>query len=448
MSDIRLDGYQNAVLGHGLKNKDPAAHFLFSPGNLLTEQMLTSLFVGNSIARKIVSLPADEATKNWIKVEGDDDDCRALQMLDDLGAEIHFSDGVRWSRLFGGSAILMMANDGRLLSDPLNEKNLYSIDELRVYDRSQIFWNDAVLYEDPRNTKYGRPEIYQINPIMGMPFLVHESRLLLFTGDPLPEYRRLQTQGWGMNALQGMTDEVFRNDHGHDLAIKIVERVSQGILKLDGLLQKLMDEDGEAEVKKRLDLIDMARSVLNTVAIDKEDDFDLKNISMSQLPELLDRFGLAVSAASNIPFTLLFGRSPAGMNSTGKSDLENWYGFVGQIQKRQLKKPLDRLVYLLQLCKNGLFKGKQLEKWAVKFNPLWVPSEKEQADTKKTEADADKAKAEERQVYVNMGALDPSEVRQKLSDEGEYDIDPTVMPVQPNTDELKPEDDDDETKAA
>ena len=44
-----------------------------------------------------------------------------------------------------------------------------------------------------------------------------------------------------------------------------------------------------------------------------------------------------LSSLTNIPQTLLFGRSPAGMNATGESDLENWYNFVERIQKLMLK---------------------------------------------------------------------------------------------------------------
>lgn len=426
--NMRTDGYINAVLGHSLKNKDPAAHFVFANAPIMTDKMLTNLFIGNSLARKIINLPADEAVKNWVHIEAGDQDEQALQMHDDLRSEMHFADALRWSRLYGGSVILMMADDGQLLDEPLNENKLQKVESLRVYDRTQVYWNDMVLYDDPRNPMFGRPAYYQINPIMGTPFLVHESRLLLFTGDPLPELNRLQYQGWGLPALQGMWDELLGNAHSHKLALLIMERMSQGVLKLDGLLDVLMREGGEETVRKRIELIDMVRSVLNTIAIDKEDEYELRNISLAQIPELLDRFGLAVSATSNIPFTLLFGRSPAGMNATGQSDMENFYNMVRNIQKRQVKPNLDRLTRLLMLCKDGMFKGREPENWRIEFNPLWLPSDKEQAETDKLKADAKKSTADERIAYVSVGALDASELRKKLAEEGEYDIDLTLLP--------------------
>ena len=63
-------------------------------------------------------------------------------------------------------------------------------------------------------------------------------------------------------------------------------------------------------------------------------------------------------AAVIIPFVILFGHNPkgSGLSQSGGTDLENWYNFVGQIQKRQIKKPLYRLIKLLMLSKKGLFK--------------------------------------------------------------------------------------------
>lgn len=45
---------------------------------------------------------------------------------------------IRWARLFGGSIAVMMINDGRGIDEPLDWRNIRSIDDIRVYDRSVI----------------------------------------------------------------------------------------------------------------------------------------------------------------------------------------------------------------------------------------------------------------------------------------------------------------------
>jgi len=44
-----------------------------------------------------------------------------------------------------------------------------------------------------------------------------------------------------------------------------------------------------------------------------------------------------LSGASRIPVTKLFGRSPAGLNSTGEGDLENYADFIEQECEAKLR---------------------------------------------------------------------------------------------------------------
>ena len=300
------------------------------------------------------------------------------------------------------------------------------VEAIKVYDKREVIYEPLLFNDDPMSKTFGRPEWLQICPINGSMFYAHRSRVLIFDGDPLPNRERELRNGWGLPTMQGLYDAVHNNDHAHKLAMLIMERMSQSVMKLDGFLEKLETENGEEEIKTRLHLIDMARSLLNSVAIDSKDEFQLFNMNLANVPELLDRFGLYISSLVGIPFTILFGRSPAGLNATGQSDLENFYNLVRRLQKRRLKNNLDRLVRLLMLAKKGMYHGVELSKWKVEMNPIWLPTEKEQAETEKLRAEAEKAEAETAKTYVEINALDGSEVRTKLGDEGKYPIDSTV----------------------
>lgn len=435
MGEKRQDGFINTVIGHGLKSRDPLANTYFTAAPILTDQQLADMYYGNALVRRIIDLPADEAVKNWIHIEEDKEEKRAIQMLDDLNAEEEFANALRWSRLFGGAAILPIINDGGTFEDPVNEGSVIAIEELKVYDKREVIFEPLLFNDNPMDVDYGKPEYYQINPINGTPFYAHKSRVLIFDGDPLPSRERALRNYWGLPAMQGLFDAVRNNDDAHRLARLIMERMSQSVTKFDGLLEKLATEGGEKEIQARLQLIDMARSLLNTVAIDKEDEFQLFNMSLTNVPELIDRFGMYVAALTGIPYTMLFGRNTSGLNANDQSQVENWYSLVRRLQKRRLKSNLDRLVKLLQLAKKGLFRGVEMEKWCVEFNPLWMPTEKEQAETRKINAEADKAAADTATAYVNMGALDPSEVRRGLTED--YEIDPSINPVDPTPEELE-----------
>ncbi len=440
----RQDGFINAVIGHGLRSRDPLANSRYTAAPILTDQQLAEMYYGNALVRRIIDLPAEEAVKNWIKVDDDDTDERALQMLDDLNAEEEFANALRWSRLFGGAAILPVIADGGRFEDPLNETSIEEVVELKVYDKREVIFESLLFNDDPMNVDYGKPEYYQINPINGTPFYAHKSRVLIFDGDPLPSRERALRNYWGLPTMQGLYDAVCNNDDAHRLARLIMERMSQSVIKFDSLLELLTTEEGEKTVMDRLHLIDMAKSILNTIAIDTKDEYAVFNMTLTNVPELLDRFGQYVSTVTGIPFTVLFGRSPAGLNATGTSDLENFYNLVRRLQKRRLKRNLDRLVRLLMLSKRGMFKGTEPAKWAIVMNPLWLPSAKEEADTRKLNAEADKAEADAAKTYVEMNALDGSEVRKKLDEDGKYPID---MTLDLSGEEVEEVDDDDAGKA-
>lgn len=432
----REDGYANLVTGAGKANRDPMSNWIFGIGELLSDKLLSDLYVGNKLARRIIDLPSDESVKNWIDIEKVEDDIKENMgnILEDIGAESFFADAVRWARLYGGAAILIIVDDGGTLEDPINYNNIQAVEQLRVYDRTEISYTNTMLYDDPSSPTYGKPEFYTISPRNGTSFMVHESRLLLFNGEPTPSRYSTLFQDWGMPVLQGLTDEIRDCKISYSGGALIIQRISQAIHKVPDLSDMLATEDGEELAMKRLQLIDMSRSLLNTILIDAEEEFELKNIPITGVRDLLDQFGILVSALSGIPYTMLFGRSPAGMNSTGQSDLENYYNMVRQIQKRNIKKPLQKLIRLLFLSKKGPTNGAEPKGWKLEFNPLWLPSDKEKAETEKIGADAKKAKAEAANIYAGMGALDSSEVRKTL--EEDYPIDNSIDPA---TEEIPPD---------
>jgi phage-related protein (TIGR01555 family) len=109
--------------------------------------------------------------------------------------------------------------------------------------------------------------------------------------------------------------------------------------------------------------------------------------SFAGLPEMMDRSMMRVAAAAEMPLTLLFGRSPAGMNATGESDIRGWYDTVADAQTDELKPNLERLLKLIMLAQDSPTRGKVPERWAVEFHPLWQPTELEAATVLKLKAD-------------------------------------------------------------
>ena len=273
--------------------------------------------------------------------------------------------------------------------------------------------------DDPNDDNFGKTEYYTICPMNGNPFDVHHSRLLMFNGETLPRRERIANNGAGLSCLDGVIKAIRRNDTAHARALDIIERVSQAVLKLKGLSDMLMTDEGTMAVKTRLDLLDMSRNILNSMAIDMEDDFQIHNMSVTGIREIIQEFQQEISGMTGIPVTILFGRSPGGENSTGAADFENYYNAVRRYQHTKMKPQLEKLIKMIQYCKNGPTNGKEYENWQIEFNPLKEMTEREEIDIASSKAGVNKTKVDTVKAMLDMQIMDAKEARAYLYKETE-----------------------------
>jgi phage-related protein (TIGR01555 family) len=428
---FRKDGYINVLNKYGT-SRDNSESYEFVAEPVIPDTSLTIQYEDNGLFAKIIDTPAEEAVKHGFDLGLKDDSINEFveDALDALEWEEKAATAIKWARLYGGSIIVMLIDDGRGLEEPVDWNNIRSIDELRVYERSVVQPDYASLYSsDPmratrnRASKFAMPEYYYVQSLYGS-FTVHESRCLVFRNGILPErvtnpvYRFWGTPEY-VRIKRAMRDALVAHGNGP----KLLDRSVQPIYKMKNLASLLAAEGGDETVLKRLEIIDLARGILNSIAIDAEgEDYDFKSIPFSGVKDVIDTTCNMLSAVTNIPQTILFGRSPAGENSTGDSDFENYYNYIERIQKLMLKGNVRTLLDVL--FKAALANGEVPEepKYKLKFNPLWSLSDTEQANVDKVKADIEMVKAQTAQLYVQMQALDPSEVRTALAKTEEFTV--------------------------
>jgi phage-related protein (TIGR01555 family) len=159
---------------------------------------------------------------------------------------------------------------------------------------------------------------------------------------------------------------------------------------------------------------------------------------------------MLLSADTGYPITRLFGVSPGGMNATGESDMRNYYDNVRSVQSTDLK-PV--LLYILRI----ISEWQKIPEPYITFLPLQTMNEKEQAELEKEKVDKDKIEADTYKTYIDMGVLEPYEVRflkfgNTLDDipvPKELEL-PTIEPIPPEPEDGKdpasPDDEDNEDK--
>lgn len=340
-----------------------------------------------------------------------------------------FAKALRWARLFGGAAVVMLVDDGRLLQDPLNWRDVHGVEELLVYGRNEMYplWVNGYENnpddEDYRRGGTGIPEYYQVNSVYGN-YVVHSSRCLVFHNSDIPESSTMANlyRTWGIPEYLRIREELRNASIGPGYSIRLLERLSMVTYKMKNLAGVLSTADGEDTVLQRMEMLDLARNLLNMVIIDADgEDVGVQSLSIAGVKDILDNACAMLSAVSHIPQTRLFGRSPAGENATGESDLENYKEFVGSLQNGDLR---DNTRTLVELILRGMVwnrEVKEIPEYTVTYKSAWSPSDEEKATQDQAVAAAQLTRAQTASTYVTSGIIEAEEVRRSMVRDEQFD---------------------------
>ena len=368
--------------------QDRGAHTRPMLGAALTQQELLNLWRFDWAARKIVSIPvADALREEWSYTGLDDNADEIARAVDNLGLMDTLRRALIIERLLGGAAILMGVQDSEdnperaLLPDSVRKGDLRFIN---VIPRNRLYLADVV--SDPFSASYGKPAMYTINGKR-----VHESRLLVFDGEPLTydgslmSFGSMLGPGFGDSVLQPLMDDLMRATGTRQAAFHLVNTASMLLVQAE--LDSLLATDaGHQRIKELEDIVEqlsLYRAAMLNNSGDKPTTVSTMGQSFGSVPELLMSFLQVLSAASDIPATRFLGQAPGGLNATGTSDLENYYNSIDSFQALRIKPQLLKLLRILHPSVTGqpLPDGVDIE-----FPPLWNLSDKESADIRQIDA--------------------------------------------------------------
>jgi uncharacterized protein len=396
-------------LGTG-RDKATLAWYQASPA--LAEDELRALFYSNPIAARIVQTQPREMLRRGYDVSVQDDstaDVKDALTKEEKRLAVNTScrDAMIWGRLFGGSVIIIGAVDGRTPDQPLDEGNIQRIDFLNVVDARYV--RPKSYYEDPLAPKLGEVRLYSIGGKTGKQIDIHESRVIRFEGPLTDPTERRYLKGWTYSALQRPYDHLRSFGTTFQAVAHLVQDASQAVYKIKNLYD-MVATDEEDRLHTRMELLDAQRSVARAIILDTEEDFGRQATSFSGLPETLDRFMQLLSAACEMPVTILMGRSPAGQNATGDADFRAFYDTIASEQENVLTPILLRLYRLIMLAKSGPTSGKAHD-ITIAHRPLLQMNEIEQAQLEKTTAEKDA-------LYLDRGVYLEEEIALARSGNG------------------------------
>lgn len=361
-STVKADGYNEVFNGGGEKR-------VFYSSGVYAASALGRFYDEDGLAKRIIDVIPEDMVTSGFTLEGIDDEAAFRSMWDEKKLNAKIIDALAWSRLFGGAAIVAIVSDGRMLKAPVAEGA--KLEDIRVYDRFQVRVKKRET--NARSARYGEPLIYTISTGGDVKdYDVHYTRICIIDGERLPNEQRRRNDGWGAPVLNRRLIEAIEDyNYCETLATQLLRRKQQAVWKAKGLAMLCDDDEGEMAARLRLAQVDDNSGVGKAIGIDAlDEDYTVLNSDVSGVDAFLDKKMDRIVSLSGIHEIVLRNKNTGGVSASQNTALETYHKLVERKRKEDLKPVLEFILHFLI----------DETEWSITFNPLAVPSEKDQAE--------------------------------------------------------------------
>ncbi len=353
--------------------------------NMFTLDLAFAVYLSSGLLQKVIDVHASDRTREWRDWQADDE---AIQKIE--AEEKRLQVRMKWKaaevlRALGGGAMILAVKEpaGTALSEPIPTNiGVGDLAAINVVSRRHLTLKDVDT--EIASATFGEPAMFTIQTGTG-PKDLHPSRVIAFRGEPYPAFATVLAQDdlyWGQSRLLRVVNDAKRSDDAVANFGFLVHKAKLLRYGVSGL-----ENYDQATLNARIGLMAVSENMMSATIYnlpskdanggetggEKIDDYQP---SWTGIPAMMDSFDQRVASVSDIPFTRLMGRSPAGMNATGESDMNNWYAAVGAAQELEVRPCLEKLDTVL-LPSAGVDLGDDMT-W--RFTPLGRPSPKDEAE--------------------------------------------------------------------
>lgn len=416
---IKNDGWMNLFSGLGTKaDKKKSTHAV--PTGFLFDAELEIIYADDGLGARVIDLLPDDMMKQGWHYEFENEKEGAEEFskvynkaFKDMHANDKITKALKWARLYGGCLILLGVYDGEKLDTPLNLSKIKSFENLKIIPRNNVMYGTMEFQMDETKPRYGQVEYYPVTFYTGRKYetvRIHYSRVIELHGIEIPSSEAsiipMEFRYWGLSVFQRIQDRLKELAGSFGSLANLLHEVTIGKYKYKDLAEIMSTDGGEKLVQNRLQAMDMMKSSFHSVLMDTEENFERDTLSFAGVSDVLYQFMMLTSASTGYPMTKLFGISPGGLNSTGDSDMYQYYDMVRAKQQTELLPILERLVHIVS-------EWQRVPEPHIEFNPLEQMTEKEQAELDEKKANTEHRKMETYQGYIDMGIMSP-EVAEEL----------------------------------
>lgn len=397
--------YTNFVSNIGT-GRDKATHGHFVRRDIPDDQL--EAVYQHWLAKRIVNRPASDMLRAGWFYEGiqNGDLIKLEEACKHFNLNQVLLSGLILSRLYGVVYVLLGTVDGGHLDQPFDLEKL-GVGRLEFFTviKKKYIKADTNQYLPPSQCGglLKQPVFYNLQMNDGRPQQkIHHSRLIkICHADIVNE------------EPQSILQEVYQDllDHASikSGSASLVHESKIDVIRTPSLVEKIRDD--MRAVTERFLSVGLLKSLNGMLVLDKEEEYDSKTYNFAGLPDMMREFSIQTAGAAEIPYTILFGQSPAGMNATGEHDTRNYYDSIATKQEWQLKPIMMK--FLAVICQTTF--GRQFPDLNIVFNPLWQMDPKIRSEVEKNNAERD-------QKYLEMAIITEPQIARQLLVDGVYSV--------------------------
>lgn len=427
------DGFANFISGLGEGNVKARGNTYVDPipSHELEVAYRTSTWFG-----KIVDIPAEDATREWRTWQLKANEVTKVEAEERrLGVKSKVRQALIWQRLYGGAGLILGVPGDPSLEITPSRLPSGSLKFLTVVTKDELV--PGPVRRNPLDSFYGLPEYFEIQSETQGQIRIHPSRVVPFRGVQVSPLSALQ-DFWGDPIWYRLQDAVMSADSSGAILDALLQEAKVDVIRVSNMMANLASAEYESLMIRRFQMVAILKGMQNVMMLDKDDEWEQKQITWTGLPDVAKHILNILSGSSNIPMFRLTGQNLTGLAGTGDAETRAYYDDVRSDQNTNLRPVLDPMDQLLVQSALGGFPEGTWYEWTS----LYQLTDKEKAEIDKMEADT-------ASVYATLGLV-PSKalakaVQARMVDSGRW---PALAQALEEFPEEEEDDGDDEELAA
>jgi phage-related protein (TIGR01555 family) len=368
--------------------------------------LLNTLYIEHGLIQTLIDQPVDDAFRGGLEIKSkqlDDEDIKELNQYLEVN-EIYrkIMQAIKWGRLFGGSGLVIMTSQPSDKEFNINKLNKFS--PLDFYPADLWELNLQYYLENPSQ------EITEENPYMFYGKPLNKSRVLKFKGKEAPSMIRRRFRGWGMSEIERFIRSFNQYLKNQDVIFELLDEAKVDVYKLENFNSSLLSNADQA-IQTRIELSNMLKNYLHSLVMDKNDEYDQKQVTFQGLGKMLQEIRMGIASDLKIPITKLFGVSSTGFNS-GEDDIENYNAMIDSEIRSKVK---GLIIQVLKICIKKIF-DIVVDDLNIEWKPLRILNAEQEENVKN-------AKTNRLLSLMSTGLIDISTAKQIINKDNLVSID-------------------------